>query len=94
MAGVGEGGTLRDWSPVRQTVAVVAWCSFLAACVETMGFFAYLDPATVGCTQLPPEAPAIRHAAYAIGFFFFWMSTVVAATLTAYLLYSGRRVGR
>ncbi len=80
-----------DWSPVRQTIAVVAWCSFVAASVETMGFFAYLDPATVGCTQLPPEAPAIRHAAYAIGFFFFWMSTVVAAAMTAYLLNSARR---
>ena len=84
---------LRDWSPVRQTIMVVAWCSFVAASVETMGFFANLDPATVGCTQLPPEAPAIRHAAYAIGFFFFWMSTVVAASLTAYLRCSSRRTG-
>ena len=64
-----EPGAPRSWSRWRQRVAVIVWCSFLAACMETMGFFAYLDPAVVTCEEVPPAPAGLRHAAYGIGFF-------------------------
>jgi hypothetical protein len=80
-----------SWPRWRQRVAVIVWCSFLAACMETMGFFAYLDPAVVSCEQTAAAPAGLRPAAYGIGFFFFWASTVIAASLTAFLLDTGRR---
>jgi len=68
-----------------ETTGIIIWTSFLAACVETMGFFAFIDPGVLATHPLPAWA-ANRLAGYTVGFFFFWAFTLIASVLTAYLL--------
>lgn len=76
------------WSRRAQDIAAVAWCAFLAACVGTVLFFAVLDPSLLADDLHPPQWLRNRMTGYAVGFFFFWFVSLVAALLTAYLLES------
>jgi hypothetical protein len=76
---------------LRGDVGIIVWTSFLAAGLETMGFFAYFDPALLGVHSIPEALGSNRMAGYTAGFFFFWVFTFIAATLTAYLLATGPR---
>lgn len=68
---------------VRARLAlIVMWCSFLAASIATVVFFAFVDPA--------PDALPDRTALYSVGFLFFWAVCALAATLTAWLLAPSR----
>jgi hypothetical protein len=73
--------TARLW----RTAGVVLWSSFLAACVESMFFFAYFDPTFLFSRDLPQFWFESRMASYSVGFFFFWAFTAVAATICATL---------
>jgi len=83
-----------SWPPARQAIAAVGWCSFLAACLASLLFFAFLDP-----IELAGEPSALsflwpnRTAAYTVGFLFFWMIAAVAAGLSVYMLHTARRGG-
>jgi hypothetical protein len=79
-------GVPSNWSHRRQEVGVIVWASFLTACVATMVFFAIFDPVLLASDENPPAWLANRMTGYAIGFFFFWVITLAAAVLTAYLL--------
>ncbi len=70
-------------------IGVVTWASFLAAGVETMFFFAFFDPALLGIHDIPPEWVANRLAGYTFGFFVFWLFSLCASGLTAFLLSAG-----
>lgn len=74
------------WSRLRQDVGVIVWCGFLAACFATMLFFAIFDPILLMRDDAPPAWLADRRTGYALGFFFFWLTTTIAATLTAWLV--------
>jgi hypothetical protein len=74
------------WSRLRQDVAAIVWCGFLAACFATMLFFAVFDPVLLMRDEAPPSWLADRRTAYALGFFFFWLTTTIAGTLTAWLI--------
>jgi hypothetical protein len=76
----------QPWSRRRQEVGAIVWSSFLAACLASMIFFAFFDPLTLGADDHPPAWLPSRMAGYALGFFFFWLVTFVAALLAAYLL--------
>ena len=84
-----EGSQPQSWSRFNECVSVIAWTSFLAACVETLVFFAFFDPMVLGIDEATPTWMALRPAAYAAGFFFFWVFTFGGSTLTAYMLDSG-----
>jgi len=62
----------------------VMWCSFLAACVATMVFFAIVDPAPFA--GAPTADGSSRMTLYSLGFFFFWAICAGAAALTAFML--------
>ena len=79
-------GAPSTWTHRRQEVGVIAWASFLTACIATMVFFAVFDPLLLANDDNPPGWLANRMTGYAVGFFFFWIVTLVAALLTAYLL--------
>ena len=74
------------WSRLRQDVGIVLWCSFLAACVTTMLFFALFDPMLLMLDDAPPRWLADRRTAYTLGFFFFWMTTTLGVTLAVWLI--------
>jgi len=67
-------------------VFTVAWCSFLAASVATLVFFAFVDPAPIVAVLRPTDTLISRTALYSFGFFFFWLVSAVSAGLTASLL--------
>jgi cytosine/uracil/thiamine/allantoin permease len=69
----------------QRDVAVVGWCSFLAAAAGTMFFFAFVDPLALAEITEPP-LDVDRMTGYAIGFFFFWVLSAVAAALTVYMI--------
>ncbi len=63
------------------------WPSFLAAAVESMVFFASIDPETLRMQTLP-HWDMSRMAGYTIGFFMFWGVGLLSSSLT-YLLSGG-----
>ncbi len=62
------------------------WCSFLAASLATLLFFAFVDPAPVVALLQPTDTAPGRTALYSLGFLFFWTFCALAAGLTAWLL--------
>lgn len=75
----------RQWSRNRQAVAIVVWISFLIAAVGTMVFFALFDPVDLMST-LDSDLEVSHDAGYALGFFFFWVLTLVCSAVTAFLV--------
>jgi hypothetical protein len=76
----------RRWPEFRKDLSALLWASFLAACVATLFFFAFLDPLTLADDATPPVWLEDRRTGYAIGLFFFWCVCTIASALTAFLL--------
>jgi hypothetical protein len=74
----------------RKRLGAVLWAAFLAACVATMLFFAVFDPLLLMDDDAPPSWLADRRSGYALGFFFFWATSTLAAALTAWLVMNPR----
>ena len=75
----------RQWSRNRQAIAIVVWISFLTAAIGTMLFFALFDPVEM-IGSIDKDLDIGREAGYAAGFFFFWVLTVIASAVTAWLV--------
>jgi hypothetical protein len=75
-----------DQVRIRIDVGIVAWASFLAACLATMVFFALFDPLLLAHDAVPPRWLADRMTGYTLGFFFFWFVCGLASTFTAFLV--------
>ena len=82
--------SIAPWSRLREDIAVVAWSSFLVACIATMLFFAFIDPAVLADALNHPRWLPNRMGSYALGFFLFWFIAASAAALTAYMLDTSR----
>lgn len=80
-----EEALARELNRRQRDVFVIGWCSFLAAAVATMIFFAFIDPLALADISEPP-LPVDRMGGYALGFFFFWLLAAASATLTVYLI--------
>ncbi len=74
-----------DLNRRQRDCLVVGWCSFLAAAVGTMVFFAWVDPLSLADVTEPP-LPVDRMTGYALGFFFLWVVAAASAALTVYLI--------
>lgn len=82
----------KHWNWRQRSVAMVAWASFLGACLATMLFFAAFDPQIIAAAshvQVLEDVSAT--ALYSIGFFFFWAITAVSSGVTAWLIRTERR---
>ena len=81
------GGATPDGVGPRGRVWLTAlWCSFLAAALATMFFFAFVDPTPVVALLQPTVDAPSRTALYSLGFLFFWTFCALAAGLTAWLM--------
>jgi hypothetical protein len=78
------------WSRVAERLGVVLWVSFLAASLETTGFFAFVDPRVFAQDYSLPSWMAGRPTAYTAGFFFFWLFAYISAVLAVFMLESSR----
>jgi hypothetical protein len=65
--------------PAR-VMGILVWASFLAASIATMFCFALLDPQALAVGDAPSWWSS-RLQVYGIGFFFFWLVGMAAATL-------------
>jgi hypothetical protein len=68
--------------PRTQQLVSVLWPSFLVAAATTVVFFTLFDPLDLALLAGVPELSRI--GGYTIGFFFFWLITGVACSLTCY----------
>ncbi len=84
-----ESREVRNLDRRRRDIAVIGWCSFLAAAIGSVAMFAWLDPAAVLSVAEPPLEVA-RPTGYAIGFFFLWAVAASAAALTVFLIRTRR----
>jgi hypothetical protein len=75
-----------------RAVGAVVWSAFLAAALATMLCFAFIDPQALAAGQPPPWWSSRLHV-YALGFFFFWMTGLIAAGL-CWVLGQKRHDGR
>ena len=66
-------------------LAIVLWCSFLAASAATMVAFALLDPQAMHGGE-PPHWWTTRLTVYGLGFFFFWLIAAAASALTLFMI--------
>lgn len=81
-----EGGRDAEAAAPARAGLTALWCSFLAASLATMLFFAFVDPAPVVAVLRPTELLPDRTALYSLGFLFFWAMCALASGLTAWLL--------
>jgi len=88
---LGNAGTPAGWNRITRDVAMVLWPSFLAAAVESMFFFAVVDPVQLGEGTAIATIIDNHNAGYAVGFFFFWAFTTLSGALTLYLARTERR---
>lgn len=75
----------KPWSSAAQAVAAVTWSSFLAACLATMLFFAFIDPGLIH-GAITPQVEITRMTGYGVGFFFFWLVCAVSGGIAVYLI--------
>jgi hypothetical protein len=71
----------------------VLWPSFLAAALATMLFFAFVDPEALRETMIE-SLELGRMSGYGLGFFFFWLITLVSSAISVFLLRTARRNGQ
>ena len=82
--------TRSAYSPRLHYAGAVLWASFLAACIGTMVFFAMFDPADLGQITTWPIA-LDREWGYTLGFFGFWLLSLLASLITLVLLLPWRK---
>lgn len=80
------------WSRGAQAIAAILWPSFLAAGLATMLFFAFVDPESLRDTMVD-SLDFGRMSGYGLGFFFFWLVTLVSSAISVFLLRTARRNG-
>ncbi len=67
-----------------RAIGAVLWGSFLAACVGTMWFFAFINPDDL--LNNFPEGDRIDHVGvYTLGFFGLWLLSALSASIALYL---------
>jgi Na+-driven multidrug efflux pump len=75
----------RQWSRNKQAVFTVLWISFLCAAIGTMVFFAFFDPADLAHV-FDEDLDIGSDAGHAVGFFFFWILSLMCSGITAFLV--------
>ncbi len=80
----------RPWSEQARQIAAIIWPAFLAAALATMLFFAFVDPGLIGDSMTPAQEFS-RMDGYALGFFFFWLMTIVSSSISILLIRSYNR---
>ena len=76
-----------------RAAGVILWSAFLAAALATMLCFAFIDPLALAAGDAPSWWSSRLHI-YAIGFFFFWLTGLVAAGLSWLLAPKAKHNGR
>ncbi len=74
--------------PLARVVMVVLWPAFLMACVSSGVIFSLIDPEEL--VLLDHRIHLSNLGFYTLGFLVFWFLGIVASSLTALLMLTGR----
>lgn len=74
----------RELSLRARLIGITVWSSFLAACVGTMFFFAFVAPEELAGEPYDGHA-ADRLGVYTLGFFGLWLLAALSSALALYL---------
>jgi len=80
----------KPWSRQARQIAAIIWPSFLSAAFATMLFFAVVDPGLIGDSMTPSQRFS-RMTGYGLGFFFFWLITMISSSTSILLIRSYNR---
>lgn len=80
------------WNRRQRDLGVIAWISFLSACVGTFIIFAVLDPEALNDAWVLPWEMSPK-LAYSLGFLFLLLVSLLASALTVYMIRTGPAKG-
>ena len=80
------------WNRRQRELGIIAWISFLSACVGTFIIFAVLDPEALNDAWMMPWEMS-RELAYSLGFLFLLAIAMLASALTVYMIRTGPAKG-
>lgn len=80
------------WNRRRRDIAIIVWISFLSACVGTFIIFAVMDPDALNDAWVLPWEMG-RRLAYSLGFLFLFVVSLIASSLTVFMIRTGPTSG-
>lgn len=87
-----DNGIPGRWSHKQRDLGIIAWISFLAACVGTFVIFAVLDPEALNNAWVLPWEMGSK-LAYSLGFLFLLCVSALASALTVFMMRTGPQQG-
>ena len=76
------------WGRRRRDIGISIWIAFLSACVGTFVIFAVLDPDALNDAWVLPWEMG-RRLAYSLGFLFLFIVSLIASSLTVFMIRTG-----
>ena len=76
------------WGRRRRDIGISIWIAFLSACVGTFVIFAVLDPDALNDAWVLPWEMG-RRMAYSLGFMFLFIVSLIASSLTVFMIRTG-----
>ena len=76
------------WGQRRRDIGISIWIAFLAACVGTFVIFAVMDPEALNDAWVLPWEMG-RRLAYSLGFLFLFLVSLIATSLTVFMIRTG-----
>jgi len=76
------------WGQRRRDIGISIWIAFLAACIGTFVIFAVMDPEALNDAWVLPWEMG-RKLAYSLGFLFLFIVSLIASSLTVFMIRTG-----
>jgi hypothetical protein len=76
------------WSMRKRDIGTAIWVAFLAACVGTFVIFGVMDPKALNDAWVLPWEMG-RKLAYSLGFLFLFIVSLIATSLTVFMIRTG-----
>lgn len=80
------------WNQRKRDIGIVIWIAFLSACAGTFVIFAVLDPEALNDAWVLPWEMG-RRLAYSLGFLFLFAVSLIASSLTVFMIRTGPQQG-
>ncbi len=83
-----DAGAQGRWSMRKRDIGIALWVAFLAACVGTFVIFGVMDPEALNDAWVLPWEMG-RKLAYSLGFLFLFIVSLIASSLTIFMIRTG-----
>ncbi len=85
-------GVQGRWNMRKRDIGTALWVAFLAACVGTFVIFGVMDPDALNDAWVLPWEMG-RKLAYSLGFMFLFIVSLIASSLTVFMIRTGPQQG-